>query len=126
MKITHLYAGEGGLSHFEDLEVPLSDGDTGITAPFDADGVQVFSLPADLVTDWHNAPRSQLAITLSGICEVQVSDGEMRRFKPGDWFWSDTTTGQGHLTWARGDEPLRMIFLPVPAGFGMDALKSKT
>ena len=46
----------------------------------------------------HNAPKRLLIIQLNGTIEVEVSDGEIRRFGPGSAVLVEDTTGKGHLT----------------------------
>jgi hypothetical protein len=49
-------------------------------------------------TDPHNAPRRLLIVQLDGTVEVEVSDGEVRRFGPGSALVVEDTTGKGHVT----------------------------
>ena len=50
------------------------------------------------LTEWHNAPRRQYIITLSGSAEIVIGDGTVKAFGPGDVLLADDLTGQGHIT----------------------------
>jgi uncharacterized cupin superfamily protein len=55
--------------------------------------------------DWHNAPRRQYVIMLSGQMEIQVGDGTVKRFGAGDVLLAEDLTGRGHTTRVAGDAP---------------------
>lgn len=108
IKLTRIYTGEDGESHFEDMELPL---DEKIKAP----DQQTMPLKAIEVTiresmdvvgggdhmGWHTAPCRLLYIMLGGTLEIEVGDGTKRIFKAGDLFIAEDTTGRGHLSRAR-------------------------
>src|SRR5437763_10711912 len=52
---------------------------------------------------WHNAPRRQLLLTLSGETEYQTSDGARRTLGPGSVLLVEDTTGRGHQTRCTAD-----------------------
>ena len=97
MKITRLYTGEDGESHFEDIEVPLEDrGGWGRQSELiKATGI-IFRENGEHKTDWHSAPRRQFVIKLVGRIEVEIGDGTKRQFGPGDILLAEDTTGRGH------------------------------
>ncbi|MGH7926838.1 MAG: hypothetical protein ACREQV_03480, partial [Candidatus Binatia bacterium] len=45
---------------------------------------------------WHNAPRRQWCITLSGSVDIGIADGTVKTFGPGDVFLAEDVSGQGH------------------------------
>jgi hypothetical protein len=53
----------------------------------------------------HNAPARLVLVILAGTAEVEVSDGEVRRFGPGSVNLVEDTTGRGHITRGVGGEP---------------------
>ena len=111
-----LYAGEDGETHFEDVTVPAEqDGDVVVAAPIPLSAMimRVVLAPA---TDAlrHNAPRRQFIVHLDGAVEVEASDGERRRFGPGDVVLVEDVTGRGHITRWVGDGSRRVLFLPLP------------
>ena len=115
MRVTRLFTGEDGESHFEDVEVPTtSRGAIGaLSAREAATGVVFRETPADYCYDWHNAPRRQYVVMLEGQVEVEVGDGTCRRFGPGDILLAEDTTGHGHLARAVNAEPRRSLFITL-------------
>jgi hypothetical protein len=69
-----------------------------VSALFDADNVTFISSPAGWYGHWHAAPRRQFILVLEGELEVEVSDGEARRFGPGSICLVEDTTGKGHIS----------------------------
>ena len=68
--------------------------------------------------DWHNAPRKQFAINMSGFLEVELTDG--KRHKIGsDLVFLEDTTGKGHVTRPLG--PITNVFIHVPDDFDIVA-----
>ena len=106
VKITRLYTGKDGESHFEEIEVEIEK-------MVLAHGVIFRHAPQGQVQDWHPAPRRQYVITLSGQGEIEISDGTKRRFGPGDIMLADDTTGRGHITRATGNQPRLYVTIPV-------------
>ncbi len=106
MKITRLYTGKDGQSHFEEIEVEIGKLQPG-------EGITFRHAPPGQVQNWHPAPRRQYVITLSGQGEIEIGDGTKRRFGPGDIMLADDTTGRGHITRAVGDQPRLYVMIPV-------------
>ena len=115
MKITRLYTGTDGQSHFEDVEIPLGADRAGEqqSEPVKATGLVLRETSGTLDMDWHNAPRRQFVITLAGEGEITVGDGTSRRFGPGDIMLAEDTTGQGHITRAVNGQPRTSIFVTL-------------
>jgi hypothetical protein len=105
---TRMYADETGVSHFSDEGVPFGDvSEVGgrVTSWTPTTLISYVTLPVGFDQDWHPAPNLQWCIILSGIIEIEVGDGEVRRFTSGDIFTTEDTTGQGHKTRVIGSEP---------------------
>jgi hypothetical protein len=116
MKVTRIYTGEDNQSHFEDLDISLNPGEYGsISELVPAVGVIFRETLENASLDFHNAPRRQFIITLSGLGELECGDGSRRRFGPGNILLADDTTGQGHIT--REIRPRRGLFIPIPQEF---------
>jgi hypothetical protein len=107
-----VYADADGESHFEDVHLPTGrhSSPTGTeearTAPVATDGVvfrTVLSEASD--TTPHTAPERLLIVLLDGSVEIEVSDGEVRRFGPGSALVLEDTTGKGHVTRGVSGEP---------------------
>ena len=105
MKYLRSYTGPDGESHFEDLEtelaplefiprMPLMD----VSAASPATAAVFARLQAGWHGDYHPTPRRQFVFTVAGEAEVVVSDGEMRRMRPGTVWLTEDTKGKGHLT----------------------------
>jgi hypothetical protein len=112
VKITHIYD-DKGQSRFRDIDISLSPMgvyDFRASAPFSA-GQCIFFSWSQCVQELHVAPRRQLGIILSGEMEIEVTGGDTRRFRPGDIFLADDTTGSGHIT--RVLTYLTVFYVPV-------------
>ena len=117
MKIPMIHADERGETHFGIQDIPdreLAMGPppnpTGRVSDFGAVTTMcVFSVPAGTTAPAHNAPQSYIVIILSGEGEVATSDGESRRFHPGDVLVCNDLTGKGHVTRALTDLALAFV-----------------
>ncbi|MDX1619158.1 MAG: hypothetical protein R3224_10260 [Balneolaceae bacterium] len=113
MKITRLYTGEDGESHFEDREILLEDaGEIGrLSETEPAIGIIFRETGPEYDYDWHNAPRRQYIIMLDGQVDVEIGDGTVRRFGPGDILLAEDTTGRGHISRSVDGQPRKSIFV---------------
>jgi len=102
MAIFRLYSGDDGASHMEELDLESSPDLTNLHT---AQGVVFRASPPGRFSDWHNAPRRQYIITLSGGAEIGFRDGSIQRLGPGDVNLAEDITGSGHTTRVVGDEP---------------------
>jgi hypothetical protein len=95
MLFCRLYTGDDGKSHFADLDQNQTSTSFLTTLPAKA---LVFKNDRnrDDLHGFHNAPRRQWCITLSGSVEIGVGDGTVKTFGPGDVFLAEDVTGQGH------------------------------
>ena len=105
-----LYTGDDGQSHFEELD--MGAGFAAFNKMQSATGVMFRQVEPGEFQDWHQAPRRQYVITLSGNAEIGIADGTVRAFGPGDVMLAEDLTGQGHTTRAVGDSP--RVFLTIP------------
>jgi quercetin dioxygenase-like cupin family protein len=111
MQFPMIHTDEQGETHFgvrdvPDREVPFGPPPNPIGQMTDIGAVTtmfVFSVPAGTDVPAHNAPQPYICIILSGSGEVVTSDGEARRFGPGDVLFCDDLTGKGHVTRASTD-----------------------
>ena len=87
MKVTRVYTGKDGESHFKEIEVNIGK----LQA---ADGIVFRHASPGEVNDWHVAPRRQYVINLSGHSEVEIGDGTKLHFGPAISFWQ-THDGTG-------------------------------
>ena len=116
MKITRLYTGPDNHSCFEDIDIPLeSKGPLGLfTEPMGAKAVFFREIPPGYEYPWHNVVCREYVVTLEGEAEIEVGNGERRRFGRGDVLLAEDLTGRGHRTRAIGNEPWRQIFVTLP------------
>ncbi len=117
-RITRVYTGDDGESHFEELEVDLTAGDRAgigrLSELWPATGVVFRETGPEYDLDWHQAPRRQLVVMLSGGgVEIEVGSGERRRLRAGDILLAEDTSGRGHRSRAIDDTPRRSIFVTL-------------
>lgn len=103
MKYARLYTGANGESHFELVETKFSELTHVESAPpLDlsdatiASELRLMKAPAGWESDWHISATRNLFVVLSGEWEVTASDGDTRRFRPGDLLLVEDTSGTGH------------------------------
>lgn len=116
IRVARLYADADGESHFDELvlDAPLQETSTGVAAHVTAVlGVEDLAI-RDVVRESsaqtpHVAPYPLLLVNLSGTVEVTASDGETRRFGPGDIVVLHDIHGKGHITRNVGSEARRTL-----------------
>ena len=117
IKISRIYTGEDGQTHLDEYEVPLNRQSpasaTELSQLQSAQSIQFRRTSPEYFLDWHNAPRRQYVITLSGESEVEFGDGTKVRLYPGHILLAEDTEGQGHISRAIGDEDRLSIFVPI-------------
>jgi len=115
VKITRVYSGDDGESHFEDVEIDLVDrGAIGsLSKLFDATGILFRTTGSDYDLDFHCAPRRQFVINLDGAVELETGDGSKRVLGPGDILLAEDTTGRGHISRSADGRPRRSIFVTL-------------
>jgi quercetin dioxygenase-like cupin family protein len=114
MRLFRLYTGEDQKSHIEPLSVPFAPAALGEQSPIQpVKGVIFGRVAPGTFMDWHNAPRRQYVITLSGAVEIGLGDGSVHRFGPGEGILAEDLTGQGHTTRAVGNEPRVTMVIPL-------------
>ena len=114
MKLFRLYTGDDGQSHLAELAVPYELEGVRERAPLQpATGILFTRVPSGAFSDWHNAPRRQYVLTLSGAVEIGLGDGSVHRFGPGEGILAEDLTGKGHTTRAVGPEPRVSIAIPL-------------
>ena len=117
VKYVRLYTGPDQLSHFEDVEVELSEPGSAsqqLSKAMEVKALQFRENTAAYDLDWHPAPRRQFIVNLTGEVEITASDGEVRRFGPGTIMLAEDTTGKGHLSRATSDQARQSLFVYLP------------
>lgn len=120
MHYVRIYTGQNGETHFEDVilptelrESPVSTAQVELANPLAATAVQFRRVIVDHPAQPHPAPRRQLIVHVSGEAEVEVSDGEVRRFGPGSVVLVEDLTGKGHTTRRLGEAPRETLVIPL-------------
>ena len=110
MQIVRVYTGTDGESHFEDVtpdqfaEIVNRLGDGPIT---------VNRRPSPSFSDYHQAPRRQYVVNLSGVAEFETANGSKRRLYPGDVLVAEDLTGHGHIARSIGEEFRVSLAIPL-------------
>ena len=126
MKIKHIYTGDDGQSHVQDLDIPTtldplsSRNSTGVLPSTGGGLAETTAVPPD--RGFHNAPRRQFVAVLKGGLEMETGDGTRLRVLPGEVFLADDLTGQGHKT-RDLEAPTRVLYIYVPDDFDPSAWK---
>jgi quercetin dioxygenase-like cupin family protein len=120
MKFPMIYTDDQGETHFGVSDLP--DREVAMGPPPNPPGTMsdfgavttmcAFSVPAGTDAPAHNAPQPYVVIVLSGEGEVVTSDGEARRFHPGEVLFCNDLTGKGHVTRALTDLLLAFVNRP--------------
>ncbi len=96
-KVTRVYTGADGHSHFDIVEYPLTDaGPIGSLSEKVEVSQLIFRKVPPGYDDWHNAPQKQFVVLLNGGVEIETSFGEKRSFEQGEILLMEDTTGKGH------------------------------
>ena len=116
---TRVYSDSSGETHFADEEMAFDLVDYAPPAPpisvsggVGAESVTFISSPPEWFGDFHPAPRRQFIFVLAGELEVEVSDGEARRFGAGSVCLVEDTDGRGHIPRVTSGE--RGVAVAVP------------
>ena len=115
MKIHKLYTGDDSNSHFGEIEIDLChlDGIENLSDKYQVDGVIFNQVAPQETYGWHNAPKRQYVITLSGEVDVEVSSGTIQRIVPGDVVLVDENhEGTGHKTTIVSEVPWICAYIP--------------
>jgi len=122
MKYTRIFSDAKGESHMQEVELGMKSTDHAsmMSEMFAAKGVTFRETRSgEYLIDWHNAPRRQFVVNLTGEVEIEVSDGVVRRFGPGSILLAEDLTGKGHISRGVGTGTRYTLFIPLadyPAG----------
>jgi hypothetical protein len=121
MRITVITADADGETHFVDRELELlaqpfapPSPPMEVSAPIPAGQGMFFRLTPGWFGDWHPTPCLQYFVQTTGELEVQVSDGEVRHFLPGDVAYLEDTSGKGHTTRVVSEDAVHGVFVQLP------------
>ncbi len=126
MKITRIVATEDGESRFTDLEVPLLSQQHGaisrrISNGFVTPNVSFVEMPEGSDSGMHGATGRYIVNVMSGVFEVELSNGEIRQWRSGEAFFIDDMEGR-HIT-RIVEGPFRGVTVTLPSDFVVDEWK---
>jgi hypothetical protein len=122
MKCLRIYATPDGESHFDEVELPITEKVT--VAPgaksfqrskrYLASGVEFTQIPAGMPqVDWHTVPARVLVVRLTGAAEYETSDGGVRHVSAGEFVLVEDTYGKGHMSrHSSHEQTVLWIWLP--------------
>ena len=116
MKYTRIYSSPDGESHLQDVSVEMKESAYAsmMSDMMAAKGIIFRSSDSgEYLIDWHNAPRRQFVVNLVGEVEIEVSDGEKRRFGAGSILLAEDVTGKGHISRGVGTSERQTLFIPL-------------
>ena len=130
MIVTRIFTDDRGESHFAEVEIPLTRTPVALHLPPMRTSPSIASLHVQFVIvpsaaiahDWHPAPARQFVLLLKGELEVEVGDGERRRFNEGSIVFVEDTKGKGHKDHAVNNDDLLLALIPVPDEMTMERL----
>ncbi len=121
MQYVEIYADDDGVSHFRDVEIELTRGQVAPPAlPVDlsafraATEVGFISIPSGWVGGWHQPPTEGYIFVLSGEIQIEVGNGEVRRFAQGSVWLHKDRNGPGHNSSVVGSEDAKLVMVQFP------------
>ncbi|MGD9347962.1 MAG: cupin domain-containing protein [Candidatus Aminicenantes bacterium] len=120
LNYTRIYADSTGQSHFGKQAATFQLVDyappappISVSAALVAESVNFISSPSGWFGNWHPVPQRQFVFMLAGTMEVEVSDGEKRKFLPGDVLLVEDTSGMGHISRVVSKERAYLAVVPL-------------
>ena len=115
MAFARIYTGPNGDSRFGELDLPFEPTDPakpGIFVP-KVTGISFRRSLPETSLGWHPAEQPTYVVTLTGESEIEVGNGEVRRFGPGDVVLGEDLTGRGHNGRNVGSEPRIILYITL-------------
>ena len=114
IRLVRLSTGADGQSHVSEERVDLAAAGRDLASPWrPATQVRFEETPAHSALDWHDAPRRQYVITLSGVLRFTTRGGATFTLGPGDVLLAEDTAGGGHRWELIDDEPWRRVYVEL-------------
>ena len=123
MKITRIVATQEGESQFAEFDIPLLSHQHGaisrrISNGFVSPNVSFVEMPEGSDSGMHSATGRYIVSVMSGVFEVELSNGEIRQWRSGETFFIDDIEGR-HIT-RIVEGPFRGVIVTVPSDFVID------
>jgi hypothetical protein len=120
MRVFRIFTRPSGESAIEIRRVPMTGTDRPMSPEFRCGSMFFRETPEGHVQDLHNAPRRQLIFLVSGLLELQSSEGRRVVCRPGDLIFAEDLSGKGHIT--RSLRDVRgFVHVVVPPDFDVSA-----
>ena len=116
MELWRVYATPDGGSSMEKISLPMADEGSGFgwdSAFLKGKGVFIKRSRPGRPEKWHSPKRRQLAFTISGMGELETTDGKKLTVKPGVGAVMEDMTGKGHITRVVGKEDRVVVFVSL-------------
>ena len=110
MQIVRVYSGDDAESHFEDVSPEEMAEIVNRIGPGD---ITLGLRTSPSFSDYHNAPRRQYVVNLSGTAEFECADGSKCQMEPGDILVAEDLAGHGHIARSLGDTPRASLAVPL-------------
>lgn len=110
MQVVRIYTGTDNQTHFQDVDLEAF---AQLSTQVGTGPVRLNQGPAKSSLDFHNAPRRQYVVVLSGQMEIEIGDGSKRVLQPGDVLVAEDLTGKGHITRGVGEQPRVSLAIPL-------------
>ena len=123
MKITRIVATQDGESRFAEFDIPLLSHQHGaisrrISNGFISPNVSFVEMPEGSDSGMHHATGRYIVSVMSGVFEVELSNGEIRQWRSGETFFIDDIEGR-HIT-RIVEGPFHGVIVTVPSDFVID------
>jgi hypothetical protein len=118
-RIVRMHSDDAGHTTFTEVTIPgpsvVRDGALAHELRFPGFGIEIAELLEwRPMLDLHRPPRRQLIIILQGAMEISTTNGERRKFTPGDCLLAEDMHGIGHRTEDVGELRLVTLNIGVP------------
>ena len=121
MQYVEIYADESGVSHFRDMTIEFTTGQVappalpvGLSEIWTSTEVGFISIPSGWVGGWHQPPTDGFIFVLSGEIQIEVGDGEIRRFPQGSVWLHKDRNGPGHNSSVVSSEDAKLVMGKFP------------
>jgi hypothetical protein len=118
VRYTHLYVDANGDSRFADARLPMDEDTSGpgvaelVSGDQAVGTLRFLQLPPGWFQEQRPARNRRWLLVLSGVLDVEASDGEVRRFGPGSVLLVEDTHGHGHRGRVVGG-PAEIVIAPL-------------
>jgi mannose-6-phosphate isomerase-like protein (cupin superfamily) len=110
MQVVRIFTGTDNHTHFQEVDL---DTFATLAAQVGEGPVRLNQRTSAAAMDFHNAPRRQYVVIMSGHMEIEIGDGSKRTLTAGDVLVAEDLTGKGHITRWMGNQPCVSLAVPL-------------